>query len=68
MKKNENIDIDHKIVAKHFASNFTNIKTAISTLLRAKKRYKENGKGVWSLYVKAYNWDMHINNTQKDKK
>ena len=63
----KNIDIDHKIIAKHFASQFTNIKIATSTLLRAKKRYKENGKGVWILYVKSYKWDMHIS-TPKDKK
>lgn len=64
----KSIDIDHKIVAKHFASNFTNIKAETSKLLRARKRYEENGKGVWSLYVKAYKWDMHIGSTQKDKK
>jgi len=46
----ENIDIDHKILAKHFGNT-------IQAMHYLKKRYKEGNKNQWKLYVKAYNYD-----------
>ncbi len=46
----ENIDIDHKILAKHFGNT-------IQAMHYLKKRYREGYENQWKLYVKAYNYD-----------
>lgn len=50
-----NIHIDHKILAKHFGK--VNESMRIS-----KKQWEENKKGLWEVYVKAYNFDKGILN------
>ncbi len=49
--KNENID--HKILAKHF--NKTN-----EAMRQLKRKYETTKTGLWSTYVKAYNFDKKI--------
>ena len=45
------INIDHKILAKHF--NKTN-----EAMRQLKRKYEESKTGLWVVYVKAYNYDM----------
>lgn len=46
----KNITIDHKILAKHF--NHTD-----EGMRKLKRKHEKDGSGLWSIYVKAYNWD-----------
>ena len=53
----KNINIDCKVLAKHFQDRFTNFRSASETMRISKQRYDEGKKSFWSIYVKAYNWD-----------
>jgi len=55
MSKIKNIEIDHKILAKHFSMN-------IEGFRQLKKRYKEGQGRIWTVYVKAYNFDTGVLN------
>jgi len=46
----ENKDIDHKIIAKHFGKSVEGMR----------KLKKKSLSGLWSVYVKAYNYDTAI--------
>ena len=47
----KNINIDHKILAKHF--NKTN-----EAMRQLKRKYEDTQTGLWIVYVKAYNFDL----------
>ena len=47
----KNIEIDHKILAKHF--NKTN-----EAMRLLKRKYEKSKTGLWIVYVKAYSFDM----------
>ena len=62
----KNINIDHKIIAKHFVNMFSDYKSARTALLKLKNKWQSDKKGSWVLYVKAYNWDtMRESNDSK---
>jgi len=46
----ENIDIDYKTLASHF--NKTN-----EAMRQLRRKYEFDMTGLWSIYVKAYNYD-----------
>lgn len=56
----KNIDIDHKILAKHF-------NMSIQSFWKLKQRYQQGKKSVWITYVKAYNWDTEIKINSKER-
>ena len=47
----KNITIDHKILAKHF--RVTN-----EAMRQLKRKWEREERGLWIVYVKAYNWDI----------
>lgn len=49
----KNINIDHKVLAKHF--NKTN-----EAMRQLKRKHEKDGNGLWSVYIKAYNYDNQI--------
>lgn len=46
----KNINIDHKTLATHF-------KKTDEAMRQLKKKWETEKKGLWLVYVKAYNWD-----------
>lgn len=56
-----NIEIDHKILAKHF-QNGRKIESVNEAMRQLKRKYEETKDGLWSVYVKAYNYDMSLKN------
>ena len=44
------MNIDHKILAKHFNKT-------IQAMHQLKQKWDKENKGLWIIYVKAYNYD-----------
>ena len=51
----KNINIDHKTLAKHFN------KTP-EAMRQLKRKHEKTEDGLWSIYVKAYNFDLGQSN------
>ena len=49
----KNETIDHKILSKHFN------KTP-EAFRQLKRKYEKDKSGLWSVYIKAFNWDTII--------
>ena len=62
----ENINIDYKIIAKHF--NKTNQNMWVSKDKYFKSKDTDEKHGIWDVYVKAYNYDMSNPGTQQGPK
>ena len=53
MKELPNIHINYKVLAKHFSISNEAMRVNY-------KKFKENNKGLWLIYVKAYNFDNGV--------
>ena len=53
----KNINIDHKVLARHF--DMTN-----EAFRQLKERYKQGFGSKWEMYVKAYNYDMIMKDSE----
>lgn len=47
----KNIEIDHKVLASHFAKSN-------EAMRQLKRKWEESKTGLWIVYVKAYNYDI----------
>ncbi|NOR57836.1 MAG: hypothetical protein GQ474_04860 [Sulfurimonas sp.] len=48
----ENIKIDIRTLSEHFGKTY-------EAMRQLKRKYEKDGTGLWTVYVKAYNWDMN---------
>jgi len=55
-----NINIDYRVLGKHFVNRYSNERSAISAFRQLKKKYDETGKGMWDIYIRAYNYDIEL--------
>lgn len=56
----KNINIDHKIIAKHFKTSDENMRVAKRKFFA--KKDTDVKFGLWETYIKAYNFDTGVTN------
>lgn len=60
----KNDDIDYKILAKHFQGGKK--KPSLEAFRQLSRKWEVEKKGLWIVYVKAYNYDMSLK-VEKDE-